>query len=136
LGAEVPGVEADAAVEVLGPEGDVVDAHGWVQGGMAKYVRRAHASAGLTSVQLVDSINKITNPTETPMTAFRFDARRRDALRLLTAGAAAAACPALRAQEAFPSRPIRVVVPFAAGGAIDVAVRAMTDRVAQEVRQP
>ncbi|WP_051953245.1 tripartite tricarboxylate transporter substrate binding protein [Xenophilus azovorans] len=70
------------------------------------------------------------------MTAFRFDARRRDALRLLTAGAAAAACPALRAQEAFPSRPIRVVVPFAAGGAIDVAVRAMTDRVAQEVRQP
>jgi len=62
--------------------------------------------------------------------------RRRDALRLLSAAAAAGAWPALWAQESFPARPIRVIVPFAPGGAIDVAVRVMTDRVAVEIGQP
>ena len=61
---------------------------------------------------------------------------RRDALRLLSALAAAGAWPVVRAQDAFPSKPIRVIVPFAPGGAIDVAVRAMTDRVAVEIGQP
>jgi tripartite-type tricarboxylate transporter receptor subunit TctC len=56
---------------------------------------------------------------------------------LQAAGAAAASCalPAL-SQDSFPSRPLRVVVPFVAGGAIDVAARAMTDKVATLLGQP
>lgn len=66
--------------------------------------------------------------------------RRRDALKTLAAGAAATATAGLPlpllAQDSYPSKPIRVVVPFAPGGAIDVAVRAMTDKVGQLLNQP
>jgi len=38
--------------------------------------------------------------------------------------------------QAFPSRPITVVVPFAAGGATDVYARIITERVRQSLGQP
>ncbi len=60
---------------------------------------------------------------------------RRDALRLIAMTAAAGAWPAAWAQDPFPSKPIRVIVPFAPGGAIDVAVRAMTEKVAADIGQ-
>ncbi|MES2976307.1 MAG: tripartite tricarboxylate transporter substrate-binding protein [Pseudomonadota bacterium] len=59
---------------------------------------------------------------------------RRTALQALAGGAAALCLPGM-AQDAFPSRPIRVVVPFVAGGAIDVAVRAMTDKAGANIGQ-
>lgn len=65
-----------------------------------------------------------------------FDGGRRDALRLLAAAAAAGAWPVAQAQDNYPSRPVRVIVPFAPGGAIDVAVRAMADKVAADIGQP
>ena len=49
--------------------------------------------------------------------------QRRDLLAL--AGSALAA-PAL-AQSRYPSRPIRVIVPFAAGGVIDLVARIITE---------
>jgi len=39
-------------------------------------------------------------------------------------------------QDAFPSRPIRVIVPYAAGGVVDVQTRAATQRMATELGQP
>jgi tripartite-type tricarboxylate transporter receptor subunit TctC len=69
------------------------------------------------------------------LTQSKFSGDRRHALRLLSAAAAAGAWPLARAQEPFPNKPIRVIVPFAPGGAIDVAVRAMTEKVALEIGQ-
>ena len=60
--------------------------------------------------------------------------RRRAALQTLGGAAATLAWPA-HAQD-FPSKPIRVIVPFVAGGAIDVAVRAMTDKASANIGQP
>jgi tripartite-type tricarboxylate transporter receptor subunit TctC len=62
---------------------------------------------------------------------------KRDALRRIGAAAALAAVPALRvlAQDAWPSRPIRIIVPFAPGGAIDVAVRVIAEQVGAALGQ-
>lgn len=43
--------------------------------------------------------------------------------------------PAVRAQ-AWPSRPLSVMVPFAAGGSVDVTARVFTSRLAERLRQP
>ena len=73
------------------------------------------------------------------MTLFQDDespgVHRRSALHFLAGATAALHLPGF-AQDAFPAKPIRVVVPFVAGGAIDVAVRAMTDRAAAYLGQP
>ncbi|MEG2048049.1 MAG: tripartite tricarboxylate transporter substrate binding protein [Comamonas sp.] len=48
---------------------------------------------------------------------------------------AAQAAPA-KAAAAYPARPIKVVVPYPAGGVIDVTARAVTDALAQRWGQP
>ncbi|HEY8610270.1 MAG TPA: tripartite tricarboxylate transporter substrate binding protein [Roseomonas sp.] len=59
---------------------------------------------------------------------------RRAALLALPATAAPAV---LRAQPAgFPSRPIRMIVPFPAGGATDLTARVVTERMAALLGQP
>ena len=58
---------------------------------------------------------------------------RRAALAL--AGSAALAAPA-RAQAAFPARPLRIIVPFAAGGTTDILARAIGERLAAALGQP
>lgn len=53
---------------------------------------------------------------------------------LLAAGAAAFATPALA--QSYPSRPIRLVIPFPAGGPTDVYARFYADRMSRELGQP
>ena len=56
---------------------------------------------------------------------------------LLAAALALLAAPGmLRAQAAWPDRPIRVIVPFGAGGPTDIVARLAVDHVSQALGQP
>src|ERR1051325_1549970 len=59
-----------------------------------------------------------------------FPVDRRDVLRLgLAASASAFAAPLALAQAGFPNRPIKLVVPFSAGGVNDIVGRQWAERV-------
>ncbi len=49
---------------------------------------------------------------------------------------ALAASAATWAQDAFPTRPIRIIVPFAPGGSIDISVRWLAERLSPAMGQP
>lgn len=44
--------------------------------------------------------------------------------------------PALAQTSVFPSKPIRIIVPYPAGGATDVAARMVAPRLQEELKQP
>src|SRR5688572_17715995 len=54
---------------------------------------------------------------------------------LVVAGAAIAETPAARAGQAYPERPVRIIVPFGAGGANDVVVRIVATRLTDVLGQ-
>jgi tripartite-type tricarboxylate transporter receptor subunit TctC len=59
--------------------------------------------------------------------------------RTLVAAAAALACLAagpLAAQPDYPSKPIRVIVPYAAGGGADILARLVGQELSQRLKQP
>lgn len=73
----------------------------------------------------------------------RRDARKRDFLKtaaLIAVAAAAAVAPALvqaqAAPSAFPTRPIKIIVPYAAGGTTDIVGRRMAQRMSEVLGQP
>src|SRR5262245_40693939 len=60
---------------------------------------------------------------------------RRQVLQLAAGAAALPAMPRLAHAQAWPTRPITMVVPFAAGGAFDVIARVLTPRLSESLRQ-
>lgn len=57
---------------------------------------------------------------------------RRPLLLALAAAALYAAVPSLARAEGFPDKPLRLVVPFPAGGAADMMARGMAQRLGSE----
>jgi tripartite-type tricarboxylate transporter receptor subunit TctC len=55
---------------------------------------------------------------------------------LLAAVPAALAAPALAQTDAWPNRPVRLIVPFAAGGASDVSTRLIAVKLSEVLGQP
>lgn len=51
-------------------------------------------------------------------------------------GAVALAAASLAPAQDFPSRPVKVVVPFAPGGAIDAVARVVSARMSEQMHQP
>ena len=64
----------------------------------------------------------------------RSQSRRIFGARLLAAAAAVAAAPAFA--QAWPARPIRVVVPYAPGGFTDVTARVVAQKLQERLGQP
>ena len=60
---------------------------------------------------------------------------RREAVRATLAGGAASAFPAPLWAQAYPDRPIHMIVPLAAASAVDVAVRLVADEMGRELGQ-
>jgi tripartite-type tricarboxylate transporter receptor subunit TctC len=60
---------------------------------------------------------------------------RRQFLHLAAGAAALPALPHIARAQAYPSRPVHVLVGFAAGGGTDVAARIMAEWLSQEFRQ-
>lgn len=56
--------------------------------------------------------------------------------RLILAALAAALLPSAHAQKSWPSRPVRWVVPFPAGGAMDAIARTLGDKLSRSLGQP
>jgi tripartite-type tricarboxylate transporter receptor subunit TctC len=60
---------------------------------------------------------------------------RRDVLTQVSALTAALALPAARAQQAWPSKPIRFVVPFAPGGTSEIVARSVAVELTKQLGQ-
>src|SRR5262249_17340361 len=62
--------------------------------------------------------------------------QRRQFLHLAAAAVGSLAAPATASAQAYPTRPIQVIVPYAGGSASDVVMRILLDRMGQSIGQP
>lgn len=68
-------------------------------------------------------------------TATIFDRVRACAARLLAAPAAALTLLAVAAQSGYPNRPVRIIVPYGAGGVADLTMRIVADKLGEKLGQ-
>lgn len=61
---------------------------------------------------------------------------RRALAALATAGTIATLAPAVAIAQAYPAKPVRVIVPFPPGGTTDIAARLIAARMAETMGQP
>jgi tripartite-type tricarboxylate transporter receptor subunit TctC len=61
--------------------------------------------------------------------------RRRELLRVMGATAAVTVCPQAAWSETYPSRPVRILVGYAAGGGVDVAARLIGRWLSEQLQQ-
>jgi tripartite-type tricarboxylate transporter receptor subunit TctC len=47
-----------------------------------------------------------------------------------------AACPPVRAQSAYPTRPVQIIVPYGAGGIADTGMRIVADKLSDRLKAP
>lgn len=71
-----------------------------------------------------------------PMPSARPRAARRDVLAALLGATAAVVAPTASAQSDWPSRPVRIVVPFAPGGTTDIVSRVIGEQLSPILKQP
>lgn len=70
------------------------------------------------------------------MTDSNFTPRRRQLLKTCIFGLAGVSCLQAFAQTAWPSKPVKIIVPFAPGGTTDLLARAMAPELAKSFAQP
>ena len=58
-----------------------------------------------------------------------------DRRELLALGLGLVASPALRAQGAYPNKPVRLIVPFAPGGTTDIVARVLAEKITPHLGQ-
>jgi tripartite-type tricarboxylate transporter receptor subunit TctC len=61
---------------------------------------------------------------------------RREFLRLCSAAAIVSAVPSLATAQAYPVRPVRIIVGFGPGGAADILARLISQRATERLGQP
>jgi tripartite-type tricarboxylate transporter receptor subunit TctC len=61
---------------------------------------------------------------------------RRQFLRLAAGAAALPAVPRIARAQAYPTRPVTLIVPFAAGGPTDVVARIVAERMSRTLGRP
>lgn len=69
------------------------------------------------------------------MTTRLFDIARRGALLAVPAALLLALAPATQAQAKWPEKPVKIVLPFGAGGVADVTSRIMADKLGEKLGQ-
>ncbi len=84
---------------------------------------------GLLRTRLIDEIDRIR-------TAENISLPRRTFLRLVGAAAAVPALSRLASAQAYPVRPITIIVPFPPGGNVDVVGRVLAERMRASLGQP
>ncbi len=62
--------------------------------------------------------------------------QKRIFMRSLTLAVLALAGASVGAQQAYPNKPIRLVIPFAAGGGVDAVGRAVAQKLSERIGQP